>query len=201
MESKTSLLLSDAGNREPPRAPPRHPGPGGIRLAAPYLPASPRSVPLSVGGLLAALLPGRLLRKNSLLFFKLLSNYSAKCEGFFPFCLPRCAFAFTLPESLFSSLPLAQTWLEHFGGGLPMIFCFVGLVLIWEEVFWWLTQSGPRLYCAPQGCTAWAEARGRWEPLQCLPAPPARPLPNASHSSAVFFFISQGHRLRLKDLT
>lgn len=108
MESKTSLLLSDAGNREPPRAPPRHPGPGGIRLPAPYLPASTRSVPLSAGGLLAALLPGRLLRKNSLLFFKLLSNYFAKCEGFFSllpaqicFCiyLARVALLFPSPRS------------------------------------------------------------------------------------------------------
>lgn len=47
LEGKTVLLLSDAGQGgppwAPPWAPPQHPGPGGIRLLAPYLPAAPRS--------------------------------------------------------------------------------------------------------------------------------------------------------------
>lgn len=87
-ESKNLLLLSDAGQREPPRAPPQHPRPGGIHLLAPYLPAAPRPAPLSVGRLLAALVPGRLLRKDGLLFFKPLANYSAKFLFFFFFACP-----------------------------------------------------------------------------------------------------------------
>lgn len=58
--------------------------------------------------------------KNILLFFKPLL-----CKIFLVFfCLPRCAFAFTSPELLFSH-PLAHTRLEHFVGILPRVNCDV----------------------------------------------------------------------------
>ena len=137
------------------------------------------------------------------------------CKIFFLFfCLPRCAFAFTLPESPFSSLPLAQTQLEHFIGILPrvtydILLCWPGFDLGRSVLGGATTWSKTSVSCLEALSVLPASARPRraarvgrgWRAVGASLQRPLLLPPTLSPTDPIPLRFSPSDHKRMKDLT